>query len=343
MSNEALGVGSVDPFAQDAFGGEVLTGPTMPDIPGLGSSSFGGQINDQMNVVGCVSIERESQHTIIKVKNEAIVPTKVEKVENNTKMKKKPGRKPKVEKKIEPVTMATPSGVVKKKLLILRPTYKLVDDVVSHTTLALFDRTTMGYDKQSGDAMIYHSRNLLADRFMKSGYEWALWWDDDIIPPIGNANWSYSHVPSLPKSYPEAFLRINPIVRLISHGKTIIGGLYYNRRPPHVAICERGDIEVLKKAPIDTIIAREWVGTGFLLTHRSVFEDIQKNYPELAPKKGLVNVWESVWNYFQPSEMQAEDVSFCKRAKESGHQPYVDCGVVCFHLGTASYGPWNQK
>ena len=343
MSIQTLGVGDAEDFPAGMFGGVELSGPSIPDIPGLGTSSIRGGKEAQMESVGCVAVDVSPQQTptVPKLVEKAQeMPKKEEKL---VKAKKKPGRKPKIDSSIAPVIMPEPSGVVKKKLMILRPTYKLVEDLVAHATLASFDRTSMAYDKQSGDAMIYHSRNLLADRFMKSDFEWALWWDDDIVPPVGNANWSYSHIPNLPRTYPESFLNVYGIPRLLSHGKTLVGGLYYARKAPHVAICERGDVDGLKKAPVDVIIPRSWVGTGFLLTHRSVFEDIQKNFPELAPKKGLVNVWEAVWNYFQPTDMQAEDVSFCYRAKESGHQPYVDCGCVCFHLGTSAYGPWNQK
>lgn len=303
----------------------------MPDVPGLGASSPKAS---NLEAVGGISIERGD------------TKTKKKKVKMLSETKKTPAPAPTAPSPApkSPIETIEDFGGPRKKLMILRPTYKLVDDLVLHATLATFDRSAMAYDRQGGDAMIYHSRNLLADRFMASGYEWALWWDDDIIPPIGNANWSYSHVPGIPASYPVSFLNINPIPRLLSHGKTIIGGLYYGRKAPFLPICDRsGEITALGKAPVDTIVPRNWVGTGFLLVHRTVFEDIQKKFPELAPKTGVVDVWEKVWGYFHPSEMQAEDVSFCLRAKAAGHQPFVDCGVVCAHLGSAAYGPWSRK
>jgi len=36
-----------------------------------------------------------------------------------------------------------------------------------------------------------------------------------------------------------------------------------------------------------------------------------------------------------------EDVSFCLRAAAAGHQPHVDMGLICGHLGTYCYGPSN--
>jgi hypothetical protein len=34
-----------------------------------------------------------------------------------------------------------------------------------------------------------------------------------------------------------------------------------------------------------------------------------------------------------------EDVSFCLRAAAAGHQPHVDMGLVCGHIGYQCFGP----
>jgi hypothetical protein len=230
-----------------------------------------------------------------------------------------------------------------KQVMILRPAYKMTDELVSYVTMALYDKSSMKFEVRRNDAVIFHSRNMLADIFMKSGYEWSLWWDDDMIPSVGNAAWSKANIPAIPKSYPDNYLNLNPIKRLLQHNKSIIGGLYFGRTGRHGAICQRTaeDNQIFQQVPDNSILARKWVGTGFLLVHRSVYESIQAQFPELAPKDSP-NHWEKVWDYFRPSEQQAEDVSFCQRALECGHQPYVDLGNVVFHLGNYAYGPWNQ-
>jgi hypothetical protein len=230
-------------------------------------------------------------------------------------------------------------------VMILRPILREVHSLAHHATLALFDKNTYAYDAQQGDAMVYHSRNMLADRFMKSGFEWALWWDDDVVPPIGNEAWSRAAIQSMPKEYPAPYLQINPIQRLKAHNQAIIGGLYFARKAPWTAICHRtsNNVNSFRNVPRQEIMPVDWVGTGFLLVHRSVFEGIQAKFPELAPKENAVNEYEKVWNYFQPSHQQAEDVSFCARAKAAGFQPYVDLSVVCFHVGDYAFGPWNQR
>lgn len=230
-------------------------------------------------------------------------------------------------------------------VMVLRPSYKLTDELVSYVTIKLFSKTTMEYEIVKGDAVIFHARNILADKFMQSGCEWSLWWDDDMIPTTGNTVWMKKHIPGLPANYPDNFLLQNPINRLLNHGKSIVGGLYFGRMGRHNAICQRttdDPKDLFANCPKDVLVPREWVGTGFLLVHRSVYEAIQQSFPDLKPNLNSRNHWERVWNYFAPTDQQAEDVSFCKRALAAGHQPYVDLGNVIFHLGTTVYGPWSQ-
>ena len=280
-----------------------------------------------------------------------------ENITSGLKPQPKPSQSPAVASAVGEPTPVSPVEVVKgkkgtlseavevKDVMILRPTLRDVHALVHHATLSLFNRNTYGYDAQVGDAVISHSRNLLADRFMKSGFTWALWWDDDIVPPTGNVNWMRANIAGMPPAYPAQFLQINPIQRMKSHGKTLVGGLYFGRKHPYVAICERttDTAGTFGNVPRQQLLPVGWVGTGFMLVHRSVFEAMQAKFPELAPKSGAVNAYERVWDYFRPDRDQAEDVSFCKRANECGHQPYVDLSVVAFHVGDYAFGPWNQK
>ena len=55
--------------------------------------------------------------------------------------------------------------------------------------------------------------------------------------------------------------------------------------------------------------------------------------------KQMVAAKEHTARYSQ--KHQGEDQTFGWRAKFSGHQPYVDLGLVCGHVGTAVYGPHN--
>lgn len=132
----------------------------------------------------------------------------------------------------------------------------------------------------------------------------------------------------------------------------------------------------------DLVKPTRWVATGCMLIHRSVFEDIEKRFPRLSrarnarggqwfstsehslfdrveearelltkgPLDGEVAYKVQAILESAAAEARAnsslgmgEDVQFCVRAKEAGHQPYVDFGCLCGHLGSACYGPGNTR
>lgn len=132
---------------------------------------------------------------------------------------------------------------------------------------------------------------------------------------------------------------------------------------------------------VDGIRPTDWVATGCLLVNRQVFLDIQKKFPELAPHAGyerdqatprfqnrqngqFVSAEEaaklstesvqvtyetrkvkvpprSEWDFFLPDGSGGEDVSFCRRAREAGHQVWVDTGLQCGHVGYCVYHAKN--
>lgn len=137
------------------------------------------------------------------------------------------------------------------------------------------------------------------------------------------------------------------------------------------------------RKPSDRILPTKWVGFGCVLVHRSVFLDIEKKYPHLARPDGkdggnwftpdandaraTFSELHSVLNNqsFDPSVRlvqaqnllessqkamereggmgQGEDVAFCARAIKSGHQPFVDLGLVAGHIGHWVFGLNNAR
>jgi hypothetical protein len=78
----------------------------------------------------------------------------------------------------------------------------------------------------------------------------------------------------------------------LSHGKHIVGGLYFGRHPAGRAMyyealrdTPEGAAENARahKAPFNELKPVRWVATGGILIHRQVFLDIQENFPHLAP------------------------------------------------------------
>lgn len=136
----------------------------------------------------------------------------------------------------------------------------------------------------------------------------------------------------------------------------------------------------VRSGPRDEIKVTGWVGTGCMLIHRSVFLDIEKTYPRLARgpdgKEGhwftssehkMTDGVQKVLDMLSAGAMDGnkamkayemlvginndanrvsklgvgEDVIFCRRAAEAGHQCFVDLGLICGHIGVGVYGPRN--
>lgn len=239
-------------------------------------------------------------------------------------------------------------------------------------------RDKVRYYQELGDAMIYHARNKLAKYFLEfTKCEWSLWFDDDMIAPIGRAGW-YKFIGNLPSQFPDDFAGVNTVERLLSHGKTVVGGTYFGRQRTGRLVSSAFAVHHIDRAARTFqpgLFEVDWIGTGCLLVHRSVFEDIQKAFPELGPTNGFdynepVIQWaDSVgnlyaapgpdllpqivdyrpahapardhWDFFLPKPGQGEDVSFCERARLSGHKVYLDTGVQCLHVGYNCWGSHN--
>lgn len=207
----------------------------------------------------------------------------------------------------------------------------------------------LNLDMESGDSMIVNSRNKLASRFLDSGEEWSIWLDDDMIPQTGNPTW-FRYMTFCDewadstgnRKIPEDNLSIHFIDRLLSHGEKIVGTTYFGRqhtgRPMFHEGIENVAVNRESRNYPNQLMATQWVGTGCLLVHRSVYLDMQKAYPQLAPTQLMPQ-----WDFFRLIPDKGEDASFCDRAIKIGHQPYVDLGLHCAHVGRAAYGAWNTN
>ncbi len=269
-----------------------------------------------------------------------------------------------------------------KKVMIILPWFKQVSPITAFCAAQLIDRRRTATLLNWGDAFIAHTRNHCAEIFLNSPCDYALWLDDDMVCPFGNAEWFRMHTGF---DFPEPFMALNTLDRLMSHGKTLVGALYFGRHkfgPPVVNEGANKEFAYYcRKGPHDKIAETRWVGTGCLLTHRSVFESIEKTFPRLSrgPSKSggnwftsteaslLDNVQRIRDALAQGGQVTAEksykalegldaalalasnenalgngeDVSFCLRAKAAGHTPHVDLGLICGHLGHCVFGPHN--
>ena len=84
--------------------------------------------------------------------------------------------------------------------------------------------------------------------------------------------------------------------------------------------CSKKELGQKAKSCTEDVVPVDWIGSGCMLIHRKVLTDIKEKYPEL--KQGP----------FYP-----DDISFCKRAKECGHDAHIDLGVPVFNVGIKAF------
>lgn len=266
-----------------------------------------------------------------------------------------------------------------KKVLIGLPWQKITNPMTAFCISRLVDGRRCACTLNFGDAFVAHTRNSIGDTFLKSDLEWLLMVDDDMVIPVGSAEVFRAYTGF---DFQEPFMSWNALDRLMSHGKTLVGALYYGRQAkdnPAVfneAAANKMISDQFRKGPKDEIRQTRWVGTGCILIHRKVFEDIEKKFPRLArgadgkggnwftsTEAGLLDRLEALRDKFlgkrlggeEAFELMAglekslalakqentlgtgEDVAFCLRAAAAGHPAYVDLGLRVGHLGNCCY------
>jgi hypothetical protein len=224
---------------------------------------------------------------------------------------------------------------------------------------------------------VAHTRAAIVDVLLGSDLEWVLFVDDDMILPCGDANVFRSYTGF---NFDEKFMSMNALDRLMSHNKSLVGALYFGRQsltsPPvyNEGMSNKEEAAYARKGPHDICKPTRWVGTGCLLAHRTVFEDIEKRFPRLArnPNQGFGGFYsgeaslrdaaekiagnlqgnltpegalKAVTDLKQALSLSAaenpfgcgEDVALGLRAAAAGHVSYVDMGLRCGHIGTFCY------
>lgn len=177
-----------------------------------------------------------------------------------------------------------------KDIFLCLPMYKTTNPVTLLCLMGIYDRQKFGVLMDYGDAFVIRTRENIAHRFLESGKEEALWIDDDMVVPMGNAQWyrRHTHIP-----LPDKYAGLHTANRLRSHGKTIVGGLYFGRHPfgramYYEAIVDspEGAIENdwAHEGPRDVLRPTKWTGTGCLWHTRQVLVDIRDCFPNLAPQ-----------------------------------------------------------
>jgi hypothetical protein len=190
---------------------------------------------------------------------------------------------------------------------------------------ALRGLEALGYrvERSGGGAGIDRVRSELATRALGEGCEEIVWIDADMSFDPGAVD------------------------ALRAHGLPLVGGLYARRGPRgFTCLFPSGTTEIAMGGAGGLMEAR-YLATGFLLTHRRVYEDV-------ARTAGLRVCNESLGQpsvpYFLPivhddpgqgMRYLSEDWSFCERATAAGYTPMIDTSIRLWHLGSYGYG-WED-
>ena len=221
-------------------------------------------------------------------------------------------------------------------IFVAWPWYKTTNPVTAMTQVAYaldFGRDKIRFDMSIGDSKIEHARNRLAHKFLETDAKWMLMIDDDIIPSIGRPAWMRYWVRAA-RDLQEVQLQRHGVHRLVGANKTLVGGAYFGRQEGGALMCSDHSLFTRAKQYDDAVVPVDWIGTGFILIHRKVFQDIRSHYGNSLK----IDVPDYDYDYFRPFDsVGGEDVAFCKRAKEAGHQPHLDIGIPIFHVGVKTY------
>lgn len=228
------------------------------------------------------------------------------------------------------------------RVFVAFPAYKYTNPATAWCLMAMgldFGLEKIRPHMEFGDAMIYHTRNVLAHHFLQSEAEYLFFLDDDIVCPIGRPQW-FKEVCRLPDDYPDEAAGLNTLLRLVYHKQGLVGATYFERNakglPVNSLRTDENYHNQIRRFH-DKAIPCNWVGTGCMLIHRQVFLDIQAKFPELEGEYE-----DRPFNFFQPENgIGGEDISFCHRAEASGHQPHVDAALQPMHVGLCAFGQHN--
>lgn len=184
------------------------------------------------------------------------------------------------------------------KVLVAHPIYRMSPSVNFY--LGMIDTVATypgGLDIRLGtDFSAVKARNDLVIQFLKSDCEYLFFVDLDI---------------GLPR---------DGLRQLVEDDVPIVGGLYFERIPPHnPMIFEKGEFTerehryLFKRNYPEGLTEVDATGAGALLVKKEVFKNLTPPY------------------FYQPEIAVSEDFFFCERAKERGYKVYVDTSVKCTH------------
>jgi len=178
---------------------------------------------------------------------------------------------------------------------------------------------------QCGDSLVSRARNTLSAQFLASDCTHLLFIDSDLI-----------------------FSR-DQVLQLLSHGKPVVGGFYPKKQDGELAWVCNAFADAPEQDPGTDLLRVRYLGTGFLLIERAVFEMMAEAYALHYTPDGQPDGVD--WDFWPVGIHQApdgrrrylsEDWYFCQRWADMGGTIWADPHVVLRHCGHAIYPLQSQ-
>lgn len=174
---------------------------------------------------------------------------------------------------------------------------------------------------------VARSRNALSAEFLRGDYTHLLFIDSDLV-------FSPDH-----------------IVRMLSHRVDLVGGFYPKKQDGKLEWVINTLPQPMPEPTVDGLQPVKYVGTGFMLIARAVFEQMIARYPEIefVEDYGRRTKAHDFWSMGVYREKDgsgrylSEDWYFCQRWLDMGKTVYADTGVVLKHIGPAIFPLSHQE
>lgn len=174
-------------------------------------------------------------------------------------------------------------------------------------------------------AAVDRSRSEMATAALADGFDELIWIDSDIA------------------------FSPDDVDRLRRHDLPIVGGIYAKKGPQSFAAYFEPGTETIKLGSEGSVCRVRYIGLGFLLTRRAVYDAVQRHYglPFCNARFGAAFI-----PYFLPMVVTdddqpggywylGEDYAFCERARQVGYQVAVDTSIRLGHIGSYQYS-WED-
>ena len=161
------------------------------------------------------------------------------------------------------------------------------------------------------NSLVYDSRNILSLYAIEHGFDNVMWLDSDMLFPA------------------------NIITKLEAYNMDMVTGLYVKRHEP-IAPVIYDELEEPERDDMGRLVGK--IHPYMDYPHNAFFPVAGCGFGcVMTSVKLLKEVWDKYGPAFTPYPWAGEDLSFCHRVNQLGHQIYCDSSVSCGHVGTFVY------